>query len=232
MGCGKGWVLRCPPDSLPPQFWAAGRRECVGNGCSANQPGPNWSRALGLILWQRKGCIPATVLPCTQDLWRCGFCLVFPECQFGGLCWRRLWKGSRVRQANFQAMSHWEPRLRREHLLQGFSPCRLGSEPPAPSPRSLQPRASALLPYTFIWLKWVLLMSRSPGCLEDHQGTSKEQVCACLGGGNHKTEDTGPRSLFPGAPMWLLSAHRLCDWPTNFNGWHLFALPHKTIVLL
>lgn len=36
-------------------------------------------------------------------LWRCKFCLAFPESQFGDLCWRSPWKGSPVTQATFQA---------------------------------------------------------------------------------------------------------------------------------
>lgn len=130
---------------ISPQFWAAGRREWVGNGCSASQPSPNWSRALGLALWQRRGHIPPTVLLYTQDLWRCGFCLVFPESQFGGLCWRRRGKGIQVRQAAFQAMSHWERRLRREHLPQETISLQ-SHQPPVPAAPALIQSSQAVLP--------------------------------------------------------------------------------------
>lgn len=130
---------------ISPQFWAAGRREWVGNGCSASQPSPNWSRALGLALWQRRGHIPPTVLLYTQDLWRCGFCLVFPESQFGGLCWRRRGKGIQVRQAAFQAMSHWERRLRREHLPQETISLQ-SHQPRVPAAPALIQSSQAVLP--------------------------------------------------------------------------------------
>lgn len=103
-GCREGRGQRCPPDSYrAPQLWAA-RREWIGNGCSVNLPSPNCCSVLGLVLWQRRGHIsPTLLLPYTRDLWRCKFCLAFPESQFGDLCWRRPWKGSLVAQAAFQA---------------------------------------------------------------------------------------------------------------------------------
>lgn len=104
IGCREGRGQRCPPDSSrAPQLWAA-RREWIGNGCSVNLPSPNCRSALGLVLWQRRGNIPPTLLlPYPRDLWRCKFCLAFPESQFRDLCWRRPWKGSLVTQAAFQA---------------------------------------------------------------------------------------------------------------------------------
>ena len=98
-----------------------------------------------------EGHTPSTVLLYTQDLWRCGLCLVFSESQLRGLCWRRLWKGRQVRRTAFQAMSHWEHRLRREHLPQETISLQFRHR--VTSPGCLQPRASRLLPHPFSQLK-------------------------------------------------------------------------------
>lgn len=135
--------------------------------------------ATGSSLWQRKGHIPPIpLLPYTRDLWRCGFGLAFPESQFGGLCWRRLWKGSLVRHEPLGAQAQ-----------KGTPSSEITSlYPQSPAP-SLQLPATKSLPLVPFLLDWAQAGVTNVKRLSAHQLCGKRTkrafpscVCMCMGG--------------------------------------------------
>lgn len=219
----EGWGQRCPPDLSPaPQLWAARRREWTRNGCSDNLPSP-MQQPLDLVFVAGEGPHSShSPPPCARDLWRCGFCLAFPESQFGGLCWRRLWKGSRVGRLP----SRHEPlgpkgSSQREHLPQDM--ISLHSQPPASSSRSLQPRAThplfpLLLHLAQLGVTVVQMLSAHLLCgWRTIQAFPRSVWCVCVcvvvaADSNCKLKRHCPFFLFPWcADTDTVNTHRLCD---------------------